>query len=54
MRYLKGTLDCGLSYDRDHDFRMSGDTNSDWARIVSNKKITSGCFFSLGLAMISW
>jgi hypothetical protein len=24
MRYLKGTLDCGLSYDRDHDFRLSG------------------------------
>jgi hypothetical protein len=31
MRYLKGTLDCGLSYDGDHDFTLSGYTNSDWA-----------------------
>jgi hypothetical protein len=29
MRYLKGTLDCGLYYTRDHDFRLSGYTNSD-------------------------
>jgi hypothetical protein len=24
MRYLKGTLDCGLSYNGDHDFRLNG------------------------------
>jgi hypothetical protein len=30
MRYLKGTLDCGLSYDGDHDFTLSGYTDSDW------------------------
>jgi hypothetical protein len=24
MRYLKGTLDCGLSYNGDHDFGLSG------------------------------
>jgi hypothetical protein len=28
MRYLKGTLNCGLYYTRDHDFRLSGYTNS--------------------------
>jgi hypothetical protein len=28
MRYLKGTLDCGLSYDGDHDFTLSGYTDS--------------------------
>jgi hypothetical protein len=26
MRYLKGTLDFGLSYNGDHDFRLSGYT----------------------------
>jgi hypothetical protein len=31
MRYLKGTLDFGLSYNGDHDFRLSGYTDSDWA-----------------------
>jgi hypothetical protein len=29
MRYLKGTIDCGLSYDIDHDFTLSGYTNAD-------------------------
>jgi hypothetical protein len=54
MRYLKGTLDCGLSYDGDHDFRLSGHTDSDWVGSVSNRKTTSRCCFSLGSAMISW
>jgi hypothetical protein len=54
MRYLKGTLDCGLSYDGDHDFTLSGYTDSDWAGSVSDKKSTSGCCFSLGSTMISW
>jgi hypothetical protein len=54
MRYLKGTLDCGLSYDGDHDFTLSGYTDSEWVGSVSDRKSTSGCFFSLGLAMISW
>jgi transposase InsO family protein len=54
MRYLKGTLDCGLSYDGDHDFRLSGYTDSDWARSVSDRKSTSKCCFSLGSSMISW
>jgi hypothetical protein len=54
MRYLRGTLDYGLSYDGDHDFRLSGYTDSDWDRSVSDRKITSGCCFSLGSSMISW
>jgi hypothetical protein len=29
MRYLKGTLDFGLYYTRDHDFKLSGYTDSD-------------------------
>jgi hypothetical protein len=54
MRYLKGTLDCGLSDDGDHDFRLIGYTDSDWAGSVSDKKSTLGCCFSLGSTMISW
>jgi hypothetical protein len=29
MRYLKSTIDCGLSYDGDHDFTLSGYTDVD-------------------------
>jgi hypothetical protein len=48
MKYLKGTLDFGLSYNGDHDFRLSGYTNSDWVGSVSDRKSTSGCCFNLG------
>jgi hypothetical protein len=54
MRYLKGTLDFGLCYNGDHDFRLIGYTDSDWAGSVSDRKSTSGCCFSLGSAMTSW
>jgi hypothetical protein len=54
MRYLKGTLDFGLCYNGDHDFRLVGYTDSDWVGSVSDRKSTSGCCFSLGLAMTSW
>jgi hypothetical protein len=54
MRYFKGTLDYGLSYDGDHNFTLSGYTDSDWAGSVSDRKITSRCCFSLGSTMISW
>jgi hypothetical protein len=54
MRYLKGTLEYGLCYTGDHDFRLYGYTDSDWAGSVSDRKSTSTCCFSLGSAMTSW
>jgi hypothetical protein len=41
MRCLKGTLDFGLSYSGDQDFRLSGYTDSDWSRSISDRKSTS-------------
>jgi hypothetical protein len=54
MRYLKGTLDYGLCYIGDHDFKLYGYIDSDWAGSASDIKRTSGCCFSLGSAMTSW
>jgi hypothetical protein len=54
MRYLKGMLDYGLCYTGDNEFRLYGYIDSDWAGSTSDKKSTSGCCFSLGLAMTSW
>jgi hypothetical protein len=54
MRYVKGTLDYGLNYDGDNDFTLSGYTDSDWEGSISDRKITSGCYFSFGSTMISW
>jgi hypothetical protein len=53
MRYLKGTLDHGLCYTGDHDFRLYSYNDSDWAGSASDRKSTSRCCFSLGLAITS-
>jgi hypothetical protein len=54
MRYLKGTLDYGLRYTGDHDFKLCGYIDLDWVGSVSDRKRTSRCCFSLGSAMTSW
>ena len=48
MRYLKGTINYGLSYTRYHDFRVYGYTNLDWEGNVSDRKSTSGGCLILG------
>ena len=42
MRYLNGTIDFGLYYDGNHDYRLYGYTDADWDGSVSNRKITPG------------
>ena len=54
MRYLKGTIDFGLSYDGNHVYRLYGYTNADWDGSVSDRRSTSCGCYSLGSAMISW
>ena len=54
MRYLKGTIDFGLYYDGNHDYRLYGYTNADCTRVISDRKSTSGRCFCLGFAMTSW
>ena len=54
MRYLKGTLDYGLIYTVDCEFRLCGYTDSNWAGSVEDRKRTSRCCSSLGLGVISW
>jgi hypothetical protein len=54
LRYLKGTLDHGLWYRSDHEFRLYGFSYSDWADSIPDQKSTSGYCFSLGSSMISW
>ena len=54
MRYLKGTIDFGLYYDGSHEYRLYGYIDVDWDGSISDRKSTSGGFYSLGSAMISW
>ena len=45
MSYLKGTLDCGLTYAGNSEFILHGYTDLDWARSDEDRKSTLGCFF---------
>ena len=54
IRYLKGMIDLGHYYGRDHDYRLYGYTDADWVGSLSDRKSTSGRFFCLGSAMSSW
>ena len=54
LRYLKGTIDYGLRYVADCEFRLMGYTDSNWVGSVTDWKNTSGCCFNLGSTMISW
>jgi hypothetical protein len=54
LRYLKGTLDHGLSYRSDHEFGLYGYSDSDWAGSIPDWKSTSEYCFSLGSSMVSW
>jgi hypothetical protein len=54
LRYLCGTVDYGLEYQRGDGFHLVGYTDSYWARCVSDMKSTSGCCFRLGSVVVSW
>eukprot|EP00253_Pinus_taeda_P015599 PITA_15599 len=53
LRYLRGTITRGLRYTVG-DVRLLGYTDADWTGSVVDWKNTSGCYFSLGSASISW
>ena len=54
MTYLKGTLDYGIRYAFISEIKLHGYAYSDWGGSDKDRKISSGCCFSLGSGMISW
>ena len=53
MRYLKGMIDLGLYYGRDHDYKLHGYMDSYWEGSASKRKTTLGGCYCLGSSMIS-
>jgi hypothetical protein len=53
LRYVVGTVHYGLDYVRGDGISLVGYTNSDWAGCAADRKNTSGCYFSLGLGLVS-
>lgn len=54
FRYLKGTLDFGLWYDRSNNFTLCAYTDVDWEGIMDDRKSSSGGGFFLGRILVSW
>jgi hypothetical protein len=54
LRYPRGTVGYGLRYSSDVDMRLQGYVDVDWTGNAVDRKITSGCCFTLGFAMVSW
>jgi hypothetical protein len=53
LRYVVGTVDCGLDYVKGDGVSLVGYTDSDWAGCATDRKSTSGCCFSLGSGLVS-
>ncbi|XP_038904520.1 uncharacterized mitochondrial protein AtMg00810-like [Benincasa hispida] len=54
LRYLKGTLDCGLFYSPSKEFKLEGCCDSDWAGDVNDRKSASGYVFFVGNTAFTW
>jgi hypothetical protein len=54
LKYLCGTVDYVLDYQRGDGVNLVGYTDSDWAGCVSDRKSTSGCCFGLCSVVVSW
>ena len=53
-KYLKGTFDYGIWYDRSSDFTLCSYIDADWAGNMDNIKNISGGPFFLGGRLVSW
>lgn len=54
LRYIKGTTDYGVKFEKCENFKLYGFSDSDWAGSVDDMKSTSGYCFSLGSGVFSW
>ena len=54
FRYLRGTCDQGIVYDKSMTKECVGYSDADWAGDRSDRKSTSGYCFTFGSGLISW
>ena len=54
MRYLKGTIDYGLCYDRSSPGECVRYSDADWAGDLKDRKSTSGYLFQICGTAVSW
>ena len=54
LRYLRGTIDYGLSYSDSGNNDLVGFSDADWAGDLDTRRSTSGYTFHVGTALVSW
>lgn len=54
IRYIKGTINHGVKFQKSQNLKLLGYSDSDWAGSVDDMKSTSGYCFSLGSGIFSW
>ncbi|KAM1223589.1 hypothetical protein ACFX2G_043549 [Malus domestica] len=54
LRYVRGTLDYGLKYEKGKKTVLIGFCDSDWGGSLEDSKSTSGYAFSFGSGVFSW
>ncbi|KAI5355814.1 hypothetical protein L3X38_008709 [Prunus dulcis] len=54
LRYIQGTLDYGIAYEKGKEAMLVGYCDSDWLGCEDDMRSTSGYAFRLGLGVFSW
>ncbi|KAK9065217.1 hypothetical protein SSX86_016600 [Deinandra increscens subsp. villosa] len=54
LRYIKGTLDFGLTFSRSKYSNILGYSDADWARCIETRRSTYGYSIYLGGNLVSW
>lgn len=54
LRYIQGTLDYGIKYEKGKSAMLTSYYDSDWAGSEDDMSITSGYAFSFGFGVFSW
>ena len=53
VRYIKGLINLGISFEKNKEFKLFGFSDSDWARSIDDMKSTSRDCFSFGSRVFS-
>ncbi len=54
FRYLKGTMDTKLKFEKDQNFEIRGYSDADWASDVDKRRSCTGYLFKLSNGAITW
>lgn len=54
FKYLKGTMNYGLWYPRNHNFQLTSYSDDDWANCLDERKSTSIGSLFLGDSLVAW